>query len=167
MPLQLAALGFSVVAVDFCRYPYLAPELEYKSQDISRLMFPDGSFDAVTSISTFEHVGIGFYADPKHVDRADVRAFSEVRRVLKKGGLFVFSVPCGVAHTGDFQRIYSLEELDALLAGFTTKERRYYKNSQPKDAVNNFWSEVPRAEALRVLSSERTEAVCLVKARKI
>lgn len=54
-------------------------------QDIRRLTFPDGSFDVCTSTEVFEHV-------------ADDRAgFREVRRVLRKGGCMVFTVPLSAA----------------------------------------------------------------------
>jgi SAM-dependent methyltransferase len=50
-------------------------------QDIHRLTYPDASFDLVTSTEVFEHV-----AD-------DRRGFAEIRRVLRPGGAFVFTVP--------------------------------------------------------------------------
>ena len=50
-------------------------------QDVQRLTFNDESFDVVTSTGVFEHV-----AD-------DARGFREVRRVLRAGGVFVFTVP--------------------------------------------------------------------------
>lgn len=51
------------------------------SQDVQSLSFPDSSFDLITSTEVFEHV----------VD--DRRGFSEVLRVLKNNGHFVFTVP--------------------------------------------------------------------------
>ncbi len=57
-------------------------------QDVMRLTFPDASFDLVTSTDVFEHV-----AD-------DARGFREVRRVLRPGGVFAFTVPLhGVEQT--------------------------------------------------------------------
>jgi SAM-dependent methyltransferase len=50
-------------------------------QDIQRLTHADASFDLVTSTEVFEHV-----AD-------DRRGFAEIRRVLRPGGAFVFTVP--------------------------------------------------------------------------
>lgn len=50
-------------------------------QDVERLTFNDSSFDVVTSTGVFEHV-----AD-------DACGFREVRRVLRPGGIFVFTVP--------------------------------------------------------------------------
>jgi SAM-dependent methyltransferase len=50
-------------------------------QDVQRLTYTDGAFDLVTSTEVFEHVP------------DDRRAFAEVHRVLRAGGLLVFTVP--------------------------------------------------------------------------
>jgi len=50
-------------------------------QDVQRLTHGDGSYDLVTSTEVFEHVP------------DDRRAFAEVHRVLRRGGLLVFTVP--------------------------------------------------------------------------
>jgi len=50
-------------------------------QDVQNLTFQNNTFDVCTSIEVFEHV-----AD-------DARGFREVHRVLKPGGLFLFTVP--------------------------------------------------------------------------
>jgi hypothetical protein len=54
-------------------------------QDIRRLTFSDGAFDVCTSTEVFEHV-----AD-------DAAGFREIRRVLRAGGTFVFTVPLSAA----------------------------------------------------------------------
>ena len=50
-------------------------------QDVQRLTYPDASFDLCTSTEVFEHVP------------DDRQGFTEVYRVLKPGGRFVFTVP--------------------------------------------------------------------------
>jgi SAM-dependent methyltransferase len=57
----------------------LAPGLE--SQDLMNLTFRDAQFDLIISSDIFEHV------------RKPYIAFREVRRVLKKGGMHIFSIP--------------------------------------------------------------------------
>lgn len=56
-------------------------------QNVECLTFPDQSFDVCTSTEVFEHV-----AD-------DRRGLSEIYRVLKRGGVFVFTVPLGQDET--------------------------------------------------------------------
>lgn len=50
-------------------------------QDVQKLTYPDNSFDICTSTEVFEHVP------------DDLAGFREIKRVLKPGGLFVFTVP--------------------------------------------------------------------------
>jgi len=50
-------------------------------QDVQNLMLPSGMLDLVTSTEVFEHVP------------DDAKGFSEIHRVLKPGGLLVFTVP--------------------------------------------------------------------------
>jgi len=54
---------------------------EKRVADIVNLPYTNDSFDVVTCFDVFEHV------------EDDVRAFHEVHRVLKPGGLLVFTVP--------------------------------------------------------------------------
>jgi SAM-dependent methyltransferase len=53
----------------------------YWNQDIQRLTFPSESFDVVISSETMEHV------------RRPWQGFSEVHRVLREGGLYIFTIP--------------------------------------------------------------------------
>jgi len=55
-------------------------------QDVQNLTFPDQSFDVCTSLDVLEHVP------------DDDKAFSEIFRVLKPGGHFVFTVPLSTRH---------------------------------------------------------------------
>lgn len=51
------------------------------NQNLERLSFPDNSFDIVITSDVMEHV------------RLDGDAHSEIRRVLKPGGVYIFTVP--------------------------------------------------------------------------
>lgn len=51
-------------------------------QNVENLTFEDSFFDVVISEDVFEHV------------RLDMKGFSEVYRVLKKGGHHIFTIPC-------------------------------------------------------------------------
>jgi len=57
-----------------------AREVEWRQADAMQLPFPDGSFDAVLC-----QFGVMFFPDKQ-------RAFSEARRVLKPGGVYLFNV---------------------------------------------------------------------------
>src|SRR5437016_14407750 len=55
------------------------------NKNIEQLTFPDNSFDIVITSDVMEHV------------RLDERAHQEIQRVLKPGGIYLFTVP----HFGD------------------------------------------------------------------
>lgn len=50
-------------------------------QDVQKLTFDDGEFDICTSTEVFEHVP------------DDISGFREIYRVLRDGGMFIFTVP--------------------------------------------------------------------------
>jgi SAM-dependent methyltransferase len=63
-------------------------------QDVQRLTFADARFDLCTSTEVFEHVP------------DDLSGFRELRRVLRRGGLFIFTVPLSDAdHTVERARV--------------------------------------------------------------
>ena len=73
-------------------------------QDVQQLTFPDNSFDICTSTEVFEHV-------PN-----DLAGFSEIRRVLRPGGFFLFTVPLfHAAATVERVRLDHNQQLEYLL----------------------------------------------------
>ncbi|TEB06449.1 Ubiquinone/menaquinone biosynthesis C-methyltransferase UbiE [Pelotomaculum propionicicum] len=58
--------------------------------DAKKLAIPDNSFDIVTSLCAIEHFGLGRYGDEFDVN-ADKKAISEMIRVIKPGGYFIFT----------------------------------------------------------------------------
>jgi SAM-dependent methyltransferase len=79
--------GVAIIATDL-NQPMLklassigtARPVEWRQADAGQLPFPDGAFDAVVC-----QFGVMFFPDK-------ARAFSEARRVLRPGGLFLFNV---------------------------------------------------------------------------
>lgn len=166
LPLQLSALGYAVTGFDFREYPYRHPNLTFVQGDMTKLPFENARFDAILSISTLEHVGIGFYADPQEVEQADKKAMAEVIRVLKPGGIFVLTAPYGVKAQTGHQRIYDQKGLEDLFGALSVQERRYFKSDTLPGADCNSWVEVDQEEAAAIASPKSTTCVCLVVGKK-
>lgn len=158
VPIELAHLGHKVWAVDQRKYPVSHPNLTFLQADICNSGLPSEFFDTAISLSTVEHIGIGFYGDPVH-EQGDVDAIKELRRVLKPGGKLILTAPFGVARDS-WQRTYDSARLDRLLSGFSVTSARYYKK------CGQSWIEVAKDELSEVDSVMDTEGVVLLVARK-
>ena len=78
---RIAAIDFSPHALQFARTHPSAKQVSLLQGDALHLPFADASFDIVTMFDVLEHLP------------DDRRALSEVHRVLKPGGRYVWSVP--------------------------------------------------------------------------
>jgi SAM-dependent methyltransferase len=110
--------------------------------------FRNEVFDKIICISTVEHIGVQscYYGVGEYDARGDVKAFSEIYRILKKGGRVVLTVPFtdGSKH-GDHKehRIYSSSTLSKLIRRFRVKRKEFYiyiegkwRNCKWKNLVN-------------------------------
>lgn len=77
------------------------------------------TFDALVSISSLEHDGLGRYGDPISPD-GDLRAMRECRDMLKPGGKFYLGMPFGHDYlVWNAHRVYGSIRLPRLLDGWT------------------------------------------------
>jgi SAM-dependent methyltransferase len=95
--------------------------------DAKSLQVPDNHFDAVVSLCAIEHFGLGRYGDEFDLS-GDLKAFSEMIRVLKPGGHVIFSTTITnampvIAFNG--HRIYSQDMLRRLCARLELVEERF------------------------------------------
>ncbi|MFM7034905.1 MAG: DUF268 domain-containing protein [Planctomycetia bacterium] len=129
--------GLSVVIVgsEFPWYECIATgfgaavtTIEYRSVECHipglRVLTPDEfarqprRFDAVISISSIEHDGLGRYGDPLNPD-GDLRAMEQFRHLLNPGGKLFLSVPVGPdVVVWNAHRIYGPLRLPRLFAGW-------------------------------------------------
>jgi hypothetical protein len=118
--LQFVGIVSAFVPVDF--YDYRPANLRLSqftsaSEDLTRLTFADDSVRSLSCMHTIEHIGLGRYGDPLDPD-GDVRAASELRRVLAPGGLFLFVTPVGRSRVCfNAHRVYAFEQALALFDG--------------------------------------------------
>jgi len=160
LPLELASLGYDVVAVDLRPYPLAHPRLTSVREDIRRCSLPADSFDTAIALSTIEHIGLGFYAEARDPDgdRAAVRA---ILRLLRPRGRFLLTVPFGRPVPGPGHRVYDDRRLQAVTEGFLREELICVARNEA-----GAWCPTPPAEAEGRISHPVVGAVALVSLRK-
>lgn len=96
--------------------------------DAKALNFPNNSFDSVITLEVLPHTGLGRYGDEIDLD-ADIKVFNEMIRVLKSGGILIFTT----AITGgkpsiawNARRNYSYEMIRGFCEGLDLVEEKFY-----------------------------------------
>lgn len=90
--------------------------------DLCALDFASGSIESLSSMHVVEHMGLGRYGDPLDPD-GDLKAISELKRVLASGGSLLFVVPIGkprIIFNG--HRIYSYRQICGYFADLELKQ---------------------------------------------
>ncbi len=123
--LHLASLGYRVVCVDLCPYPFTHPNLQFVQGDFLECGFLDSEFDAVIAISAVEHCGLGAYGDKPHA-RGDEEIIREMFRILRPAGRLLITVPYGWAGATSWYRVYDRTTLASLLRSFKIAKAEYY-----------------------------------------
>jgi SAM-dependent methyltransferase len=107
----------------------------YLYEDLRRLPMDDAVYDAVASISTLEHVGCDNRAYTGNKTTAgskpdDLDVMVELRRVLKPGGVLLFTVPFGRPDDLGSFRQFDSDRLESAIAAFgptAEDDRRFYR----------------------------------------
>lgn len=117
------------------------------TSDAKQLDIPSDSFDAIVSLCALEHFGLGRYGDEFDLD-ADKKAFNEMVRVLKPGGILVFTTTITKAAPSiafNAHRIYDYEMIRALCERLELGEEKFFSHKMGKfcslEQVSN-WSAV-------------------------
>ena len=129
--LYFSGIVSAFVPVDF--YDYRPADLRLEglttnSGDLMKLPFADESVESISCLHTIEHVGLGRYGDPIDPD-GDIKALTELKRVVKKGGSLLIVVPVGKQRIEfNAHRIYAPSHMNDLICGdgeFSLKEYAY------------------------------------------
>jgi hypothetical protein len=95
----------------------------YDHPNMEEISVPDywkdpRQFDMALSISSFEHDGLGRYGDPLNPS-GDLRAMTEMKRILKKDGILILAVPVGLDKVvWNAHRIYGNVRYPMLINGW-------------------------------------------------
>ncbi|HEY2324823.1 MAG TPA: DUF268 domain-containing protein [Thermoanaerobaculia bacterium] len=96
--------------------------------DAKTIPLPDDSLDAIVSLCAIEHFGLGRYGD-EFDPEGDLKAFREMRRVIKPGGTLIFTTTMtGGRPTIWFNahRVYDRAMLDQFVAGMTRVDEEFF-----------------------------------------
>ena len=165
--IELASLGYEVYGIDGIEYPLEHPNFTFVLGDICKTPFPDDFFDAVTAVSTIEHIGLGRYEYPTYSD-GDKIAMNEIKRILKPGGKAIITVPFGkktVVYHGEIQlhRVYDSQALNNLFSdsgleivklNIIVKKGEMYVPALLSEAENIEGGEIVMADAQVVAQKE-------------
>jgi len=135
---------WEVFGIDIAEgFPHVSKEEKEESRLLLMRMdarftgFRNEVFDKIICISTVEHIGIqsSHYIVGEYDTRDDIKAFSEIYRILKKGGRVVLTVPFtdGSIHGNHKDhRIYNCSTLSKLICRFRVKRKEFYINIEGK-----------------------------------
>lgn len=139
VPLEMAALGHEVVALDIEDYVFKHKNLRFVKGDIRKTPFRNNYFDVVTIISTLEHVGMGetSYGDAQEAD-GDVTAMKEICRILKPRGLILMTLPFGKAKVLPFLRVYDRRRIKQISKGFSIRREVYMYNNKESWEISTY-----------------------------
>jgi 2-polyprenyl-3-methyl-5-hydroxy-6-metoxy-1,4-benzoquinol methylase len=125
LSLSLASMGYKVIGVDLRDFPIKHPNFSFHKGEIQKLDIEP--VDCIVAVSTLEHVGIGAYAEETD-EHAMTEVLEKLNTLLVDNGQLILSVPVGIPAIDSFQRIFSPEEITALLKnyGFTITKAKYF-----------------------------------------
>ncbi|MDE3045596.1 MAG: DUF268 domain-containing protein [Verrucomicrobiota bacterium] len=112
------AYGGTAVTIEYNKIISKHPGIE--TMTVAEFAKKPETFDAVLSISSYEHDGLGRYGDP--IDpQGDLKAMERTKAMLKPGGLLFLAIPVGKERIiWNANRVYGPKRLPMLFAGWKT-----------------------------------------------
>jgi SAM-dependent methyltransferase len=121
--------------------------LESDKADLMNLPFPDNSVASLSCMHVIEHIGLERYGDPLD-PKGDLKAISELKRVLSKDGNLLFVVPLGEHAIIQYNahRIYTYSQILSYFSEFKLIDFAYINDAgnfipqaSEKDAVGQVY----------------------------
>lgn len=159
LPIQMAILGHKVYGVDIHTYKRSHPNFTFIQDNFLTHDFENHYFDAITAVSTIEHIGLSFYGEGKD-QTGDIKAVAKAFRLLKHGGYLILTMPFGIPTDANWYRVYNLQRLKLLLKRYKIVQIKTFAN------IDNSWKEINPKSAEKIDSSKIVNSVTLVKAMK-
>ncbi|WP_197525915.1 DUF268 domain-containing protein [Methanocella paludicola] len=131
--LYFCSIMSSVIPIKF--YDYRPAEiiltgLSADRADLLALPFDDMSIKSISCMHTVEHIGLGRYGDLIN-PMGDLKAISELKRILAQDGSLLFVVPIGKPKIAfNAHRIYSYEQIMGYFSDLTLEEYALIPDNQ-------------------------------------
>jgi SAM-dependent methyltransferase len=118
--------------------PLISEDDQIEILDLKKFWKNPKKFDFITSISSFEHDGLGRYGDP--IDpHADLKIMEKMKKILKQNGIMFLSVPIGKdALVWNLHRIYGKIRFPLLIKGWRLVDSFGFKESYFNRDYKNF-----------------------------
>jgi 2-polyprenyl-3-methyl-5-hydroxy-6-metoxy-1,4-benzoquinol methylase len=147
-PIMLASLGFEVWGIDMRSYTASHPNFRFTKGDINTAALTQNYFDAITIISTIEHIGLN--------NDGDFACVKRLRTLLRPGGTILLTVPFGRSATFAGWRVYDKERLGKLLDGLKITGTQYAVEENGK------WVNSTEAEANKFKATPKGKCQSIV-----
>lgn len=114
------------------------PNLFFQNGSILELPFEDNSINSLSSLCVVEHIGLGRYGDPLDPFGSE-KAIKEIKRVLARDGVVLFSVPVDNENKIYFNahRAFTRDYILKLFSDMELLEERYHYGTKMYDNYDN------------------------------
>lgn len=112
--------------------------LFFQKGSILNLPFEDNSLQTLSSLCVVEHIGLGRYGDEIDAYGSE-KAINELKRVLKPGGIILFSVPVDNTNKIYFNahRAFTRNYILSLFGEFTLLDEKYHYKYELFDSYDS------------------------------
>lgn len=113
IPSTFCELGWRVVGLDIRDYTYTNENFTLIKDSILTNTLTLNNYDAITCISTLEHLGLKRYGG-KEVKEADRRAIESISKLLRTNGSLILTVPYterSIGYTTKLEKVYGRTDL--------------------------------------------------------
>lgn len=110
--------------------------------DLINLPFEDNSIESLSCMHVIEHIGLGRYGDTVDYD-GDLKAISELKRVLMVDGHLLFVIPMGESKIFfNAHRVYSFNIINEMFPNFSLKQFAFLPDDAQAGMIINPSSEL-------------------------
>jgi len=147
------SLGFrEVTGTDILKFPVKYKDIHFICEDICNPKLPEAFYDVIIFRSTIEHIGLAGRHGASEIPHGDIIAVKNAKKLLKKNGKIVLTIPCGACATiSPYHRVYNR---DSVLMSYIFKEFDIVKQEYYKNSPDNIWELCSENEAPKVIPVE-------------